>query len=101
NKIAGADEGMALATGDLVARFENGDNFALATAGTPVELEFAWTKCGEKKLVITVHKVYLPRPTLAIAEAGGIEANSAWRHAKDATMNRGLTAVLTNDVSDY
>lgn len=98
-KIDGADPSMATMTGNLDCRFADTTLLDLAIAGTPVELEFSWTIAAAKKLVVTVHRVFLPKPRISITGPGGVQSSFAWQSAKGAT--RMCTVALTNDVEDY
>jgi hypothetical protein len=51
----------------------------LATGGTPVDLEFAYTLSAQAKVVMTAHEVYLPRPKLAVEGPGGMQASFDFR----------------------
>ncbi|MFG1262359.1 phage tail tube protein [Xanthobacter aminoxidans] len=98
-KIDGADPGMATLTGSLDVRFADTTLLDAATGFTSMELEFSWTISSTKKLVLTAHKVFLPKPRRSISGPGGIQASFAWQAAKGAS--RMLTAVLSNDVATY
>ncbi len=98
-KIDGADPGMATLTGSLDVRFADTTLLDAAIAGTAMELEFSYTISATKKLVLTAHKVFLPKPRRSISGPGGIQASFAWQAAKGAS--RMLTAVLSNDVATY
>lgn len=98
-KIDGADPGMATLTGSLDVRFADTTLLDAAIGGTAMELEFSYTISATKKLVLTAHKVFLPKPRRSISGPGGIQASFAWQAAKGAS--RMLTAVLSNDVATY
>lgn len=98
-KIDGADAGMASLTGNLDVRLADTTLLDAATNFTAMELEFSFTLSATKKLVLTAHKVYLPRPQRAISGPGGVQASFSWQAAKGVT--RMLTAVLSNDVASY
>lgn len=100
-KIEGADPTVAALTGSVEARFADTGLIDAATAGTPVELEFAWTIDADRKLVFTAHEVHLPKPKLAISGPGGIQASFDWQGAKDEGAGRMLTVTLVNDVGAY
>ena len=80
-----------------------GDNtlMDLARAGTPIDIELAYTIDADRKLQIIAHEVYLPKPKLSINGPGGIEASYDFQGAKDASLGKMLTITLTNDVEDY
>lgn len=98
-KLDGVDPGPATMTGSLDMRFGDTAMMDLATDGMPVELEYSFTISATQKLVLTVHKVYLPKPKVPVSGPGGVQASFAWQGAKGAA--RMLTAVLTNDVESY
>lgn len=98
-KIDGLDPSAATMTGNLQTRFADTTLLNLASNGTPVELEFSFTIAAAKKLVITAHKVYLPKPKISLEGPAGVQVPFAWQAAKGTT--RMLTAVLTNDVASY
>jgi hypothetical protein len=70
----------------------------LAAGGTPVDLEFAYTRSAQAKLVLTAHEVYLPKPKLAVGGPGGVQASFDFRGAKNDVAGRMLTVTLTNDL---
>ena len=98
-KIEGADPGAATMTGSMDVRFADTTLLDAAIAGTPMELEFSFTLSASKKLVITAHKVFLPKPRRSITGPGGVQASFAWQAAKGAA--RMCTLVLSNDVAAY
>ena len=100
-RIEGADPTVAALTGAVEVRFADTGLVDAATAGTPVELEFAWTIDADRRLVFTAHQVHLPKPKLAISGPGGIQASFDWQGAKDEGLGRMLTVTLVNDVEAY
>lgn len=98
-KIDGADAGMASLTGNIDVRLADTTLLDAAADGTAMELEFSFTVSATKKLVLTAHKVFLPRPQRSISGPGGVQASFSWQAAKGVT--RMLTAVLSNDVASY
>lgn len=100
-RIEGADPTVAALTGGVEVRFADTSLIDTATAGTPVELEFAYMIDANRKLVFTAHEVHLPKPKLAISGPGGIQASFDWQGAKDEGAGRMLTVTLVNDLEDY
>lgn len=101
-KIDGVDPGKAAMTGSFTARFADTALIDAATTGTPMELEFAFTISAAKALILTVHRVFLPKPKVGISGPGGIQATFDWRAAKaSGGTNRMCTAVVKNDVASY
>ena len=100
-RIDGADPSIAAMTGTIDCRFADTALLDLAIANTPVELEFGFTITASKKLTVTAHRVFLPKPRLAIQGPGGIQASFAWQAARDTSPARMATVTLTNDVDNY
>ena len=100
-RIEGADPTVAALTGSVELRFADTGLIDAATAGTPVELELAWTVDAGRKLVFTAHEVHLTRPRLEISGPGGIQASFDWQGARDEGAGRMLSVTLVNDLEDY
>ncbi|MBE7183826.1 MAG: hypothetical protein INR68_05425 [Methylobacterium mesophilicum] len=100
-RIDGADPSIASMTGTIDCRFADTVLLDLAISNTPVELEFGFTISATKKLTVTAHQVFLPKPRLAIQGPGGVQASFAWQAARDTSPSRMATVVLVNDVADY
>ena len=100
-KIDGADPTIAALTGTLDVRFADTTLIDDATNNTPVALTFGYTIDANNSIVFTAHEVYLPKPKLSISGPGGVQANFAWQAARNATVGRMMTVVLTNDVASY
>lgn len=94
---------MASLTGRIDVRFANTTLIDAATAGTPVDLEFAYTMDASRKVTFTCHEVYLPKPKLAVEGPGGIQASFDFQGAKNTAVGRMLTVTLINDLdgTDY
>lgn len=102
--IEAADATLAKTTGGLTARFADTALIDLASAGTPVDLEYAYTLSASRGITWRVQNVYLPKPKTSIRGPGGIEAQYNWQAAQDpATSTPALTITLTNDLdgTDY
>jgi len=100
--ISGADPAKASCTGNLQARFSSTALLTLATANTPVELEYSYTISATKKLVVTVHRVFLPKPKVSVTGPAGVQVPFAWQAARALTgAERMCTVALLNDVADY
>ncbi|MFT4015223.1 MAG: phage tail tube protein [Paracoccus sp. (in: a-proteobacteria)] len=99
--IDGADPTIAALTGNIEVRFADMTLVDQAVAGTPCELEFAYTLVSGESLTVTVHAVYLPRPRLEISGPQGIQATFDWQAAKAASPARMATITLVNSVSGY
>lgn len=100
-KIDGADPGVAALSGSISVRYADTALMDAARAGTPVDLEFAYTIDADHKLVIECHEVFLPKPKRSVGGPGGIEASYDFQGAKDAVIGNMVTVTLTNDVASY
>lgn len=100
-KIESADPTIASLTGNIAVRFADTGLIDAATDDTPLELEFAYTIDSDNSLTFTAHKVYLPKPKLAVNGPGGVQATFDWQAAKATSPARMLTVVLKNDIASY
>ena len=100
-KIESVDPGVASLTGSLSVRYADTALMDAARAGTPVDLEFAYTIDANHKLVIDCHEVYLPKPKRSVSGPGGVEASYDFQGAKDAIIGNMVEVTLTNDVGSY
>lgn len=98
--IDGADEGMAMLSGEITARFADTTLLELARDGTPTELSFGYSD-GTHSFDLTAHAVYLPRPRISISGPAGIDVTFAWQAAQDPVTGRMATITLVNDVQNY
>jgi len=75
----------------------------LASNGTPVDLEFAYTLSAAASVVFTAHEVYLPKPKLAVEGPGGVQASFDFQAAWNETEGEMLKVELMNDLdgTDY
>lgn len=100
--ISGADPQKATCTGNLQARFASTALLDLATNKTALDLEFSFTISSTKKLTLTAHRVFLPKPKTSISGPAGIQVPFAWQAVKaTSSPSRMVTAVLANDVASY
>ena len=99
--IDGADPTIAALTGNIEVRFADMTLVNQAIAGTPCELEFAYTLVSGESLTVTVHAVYLPRPRLEISGPQGVQATFDWQAALAASPARMATITLVNDIASY
>ena len=99
--IDGANPTIAALTGNIEVRFADATLVNQAIAGTPCELEFAYTLVSGESLTVTVHAVYLPRPRVEISGPQGVQASFDWQAARDATLGRMATISLVNDIASY
>jgi len=100
-RIEDAEPAMVAATGNVVVRFADTTLLDQAIDGTACELSFGWEIDADRSLLFTLHEVYLPRPKLPVSGPGGVQATFAFQAAKDATLQKTMTAVLVNDMATY
>ncbi|MBB3904182.1 hypothetical protein GGR33_003701 [Methylobacterium brachythecii] len=100
-RIADADAGMVMMSGQIVVRFDSTTLLDQATNGTPCELDFGWTTDASRSLIIKGHSVFLPKAKTPVTGPNGVQATFAWQAAKDPTLGRTVTAILVNDVEGY
>jgi len=99
--LDGVDPTNAMVEGSITIRFNSTSLFDLASAGTPVKLEFGYNAGTSEKLNFIVHEAYLSRPSIPIDGPKGIQVTFDFKGAKNTTAGCMLTAELTNDVSSY
>ena len=99
--IDGADPTIAALTGQVEVRFADMTLVNQAIAGTPCELEFAYTLISGESLTFTAHAVYLPRPRLEISGPQGVQATFDWQAALASSPARMATITLVNNIASY
>jgi len=101
--IDGADPTIAALTGTIEVRFADTTLIDLASAGTPVDLEFSYTLTSALRLQILAHEVYLPKPKLSVDGPGGVQASFDFQGAYNTAEGKMLTVKLLNDLdgSEY
>ena len=100
-RIADADPGVVQCSGTVNARFADTSLLDQAIARTACELSFGWSIDASRSLLVTVHRVFLPRGNRQIQGPGGIQVPFAWQAALDPVLAKTCTVVLTNDVASY
>jgi len=100
-KIDAVDPGVASLSGNISVRYADTTLMDAARAGTPIDLEFAYTIDVDNQLVIQCHEVYLPKPKRSISGPGGIEASYDYQGANDSVIGNMTTVNLINDVENY
>lgn len=100
-KVEAIDLGVASLSGSVSARYADNVLLDKARNGTPVDLELGYQISDSLKLVITCHKVYLPKPKRSIDGPGGIECSYDFQGARDQTLGKMMTVTLVNDVEGY
>lgn len=99
--IDGIDPAMASCNGTIDARFADTTLLAAAESSTTCSIELSYTISANRKLTLLVNQVRLPKPKIAVAGPGGIQASFAWQGFQIAGSSAMLTATLINDVSAY
>jgi hypothetical protein len=101
--IDGADPTIAALTGTIEVRFADTSLIDLASAGTPVDLEFSYTLSPSLRLQLLAHEVYLPKPKLSVDGPGGVQASFDFQGAYNVAAGKMLTVKLLNDLdgSEY
>lgn len=97
--IGGLDPGKASCNGNLNARFADATMLANALAGTPMDLEFAYTLAADLKLIVSIHEVYLVKSKPEISGPGGISIGLDFRGVYNTSNTAMVTAELTNDLA--
>lgn len=97
-KIDGLDPGLVSLRGELQTRLADGSLYDRAIARTPIDLEFAYTLSPALKLVVTAHRLFLPRPKLGVEAPGGIPARFSLHGAFNPTAGATVTVDLINDL---
>lgn len=100
-KVEAIDVGVASLSGNIAVRYGDNDLMNKARAGTPVDLEFAYTIDENRKLEIICHEVYLPKPKRSISGPGGIECSYDFQGSKEQTLGKMMSIKLTNDKESY
>lgn len=100
-KIDAVDPGISALSGAISVRYADTTLMDAARAGTPVDLEMAYTIDANNSLVIECFEVYLPKPKRSISGPGGVEASYDFQGAKDTLEGCMIKATLTNDVVNY
>lgn len=100
-KVEAIDVGVASLSGNIAVRYGDNELMDKARAGTPVDLEFAYTIDGNRKLEIICHEVYLPKPKRSINGPGGIECSYDFQGSKEQTLGKMMSVKLTNDEESY
>ncbi|WP_109464405.1 phage tail tube protein [Albibacillus kandeliae] len=100
-KIDGADESVAMLSGEIVVRFATTALLDQAVDGSSCELDFGYTIDSDNSFNLIAHAVYLPKPRLPIEGPGGMQATFAWQAALDPIEGVMCSAILVNDMAGY
>ncbi len=100
-KIDGLDETKVTIEGEITVRFRDTELYNLAQDGTPMELEFAYTKSNGHQLKFTVHRAFLPITKKPVGGPEGIDVSYNFMGAKDDTAGCALTVELVNDKAAF
>lgn len=100
-RIEDAEPAYVAVTGNITSRFKDTVLLDQAQSQEPVELSFEWVLDASRKLVITVHSVYLPKAKRPVTGPKGVQASFNFKASKDPTLTKTVTLDLTNDVAGY
>ena len=95
-EIAGLDPAQVGVNGTVTLRFSDSTYYDIARAGTPLELEFAFTINAETSVKITVWQARLEIPRTEIGGPGGIKASFTFKGERDSSTGIAYTVVLQN-----
>ena len=98
-EIAGLEPAQVAVTGTVTLRFSDSTYYDLARAGTPVELELAYTIDADTSLAITVWQARLEIPRTEISGPGGIKASFAFKGERDSSSGLAYTVVMENTIA--
>lgn len=100
-RAEGVDPGIARATGQMTVRFENTTLLNQAANGTSAEFEMGFVASADRRLLFTLHEVYLSVARTPVEGPGGVEATFDFRAAYNAAAGRMMTVVLRNGEASY
>ena len=98
-EIEDVDPAKAMATGNLVTRYDSLTLHNDATNNTPVELSFGWALSGGYSLIFNMPRVFLPRKKTPIEGPNGVQ--SSLNFLASGAEGACITATLVNDVATY
>lgn len=99
--IDGADEGMAMLSGEIVVRFASTTLLDQAVNGTDCELSFVYSLGAGLSMELVAHSVFLPKPRINVEGPGGVQVTFAWQAALDPVTGRMATVTLVNDMAGF
>lgn len=88
-------------TGNIDVRFADTVLLDKATAGTPVALEYNYTKLLHERIVWTFPRVLLSKSKVPVDGPGGVQASFQWEAAFDSVSGKSGKCELYNDVASY
>lgn len=100
-KIDGVDPGMAMLSGQIVARFADTTLLDQAISGAACELECSYVRSASESLVFTAPAVRFPRFKVPVEGPGGVQVTIDWMASQGGSPTNLLVAVLTNAVASY
>lgn len=100
-RIAGVDPGKVTVTGQDVMRFSDTALLEKAASGTPIQQERRWKISSTMQLILTNHRVFIPKAKVPVSGPDGVQITLPWQSAKDSAKDCMVTAVLINDVEAY
>jgi hypothetical protein len=100
-RIEDADPGTVAMTGTITTRFADTVLLDLATSNEPVEISFGHSISAAQSILVTVHRVFLPKAKRPITGPKGIQVDFAYQSAKDPLSGLSVTVDLVNDIPTY
>jgi len=100
-KIDGADPSIAALTGRIDVRFADQTLVTQAIDGEACELEFSYQIDADTSLTFVAHRVFLPRPRLAVNGPQGVQATFDWQAAQQSDGDPMCTITLVNAKEAY
>lgn len=99
--LAAVDPTQIKINGNIDVRFADTVLLDKATAGTPVALEYNYTKLLHERIVWTFPRVLLPKPKVSVDGPGGVQVSFPWEAAFDSGSGVSAKCELYNDVPSY
>jgi len=99
--IAAADPTQIKINGNIDVRFKDTVLLDKAAAGTPVALEYNYTKLLHERVVWTFPRVILPKPKVSVDGPVGVQVSFGWEAAFDSASAISGKCELYNDVASY
>ncbi len=97
---AGHDAGMLSVSGNVRVRFTDMALLDAASAGTPIDLDLAYTIGAANALDIACPRIFLPQPEISVSGPGGVIVDYAFETGDPDAANA-ITIVLKNQRADY
>ena len=101
NKLEGVDLSIGTGGGSITSRFASTTLIDDAIANADLEIAYKLTISATKSIEFIYHRCFLSRPRIGIQGPGGIELQSEFQAAYDATAGCMLTVTLKNQTATY